>query len=359
MRCTYFGTVAVVLLIVAGFVLPMESDAFPTIEELMQNNVALEVEGFRFASGLSPNGEGRPNGKGTEVVPARWFGSGFIASAEGSVVTNYHVASKAIGARAVFDDKSTYAINHISVYNNIEDLAILNITANRKFSAVKLGNSDEVNPMDRVLAVGNPRGLGIYTTEGGVSQVVRDDYRTAQIIRHTAPITNGNSGGSLYKGDYVIGVNASVIRATQFNQAIPINKARRLLSKYKDRKFPFSAAFPTKLETILNKKFKSIDGKTARVAGADPVKKEPGIYPLSFTFGRLQDYMILVKSPNRDLAIVVYNSHKKLIGFGNIPEPGYEAVILSSQHPTNAFIGVVNYSAQPANFGISIGAIDW
>jgi hypothetical protein len=364
MRRIFSGTVAMAIVIVAGLVLAVKSDAFPPYDELTQNNVALEVEGFRFASGLKRNSEGRPNGIGFEVVPARWFGSGFIASADGSVVTNYHVASKALNVRAVFDDRSTYAINHIRVYNNTEDLAILKITANRTFNAVQLGNSDEVNPMDRVLAVGNPRGLGINTTEGGVSQVVRDDYRRAQIIRHTATITNGNSGGALYNDTSVIGVNASIIPAagggeTGFNQAIPINKAKRLLTQYGDRTLPLEAAFPTNLQTILRTKFRSIDGRTAQVSGRDSANNGPGVYPLPFNFGRLQDYIILVKSPNRDLALVVYNSQRELIGFGNIPEEGYEAVILSSQYPTNGFIGVVNNDTQPANFAISIGSIEW
>ena len=367
MRRAYFGSMAVVLLIVIGLSLPMKSDAkedsdFPSNKELKQNNVALLMEGFRFASGLNRNSKGRPNGKGFEVVPASWVGSGFIATADGKIITNYHVASKALRAKALFDDKSTYEIRHISCYNDVNDLAVLKITADRQFPAVELGNSDEVEPRDKVLAVGNPRGMGINMTEGGVSQVVRDDYNNVQIIRHTAPIASGNSGGSLYKGHSVIGVNASIILAaygpTQFNQAIPINKAKRLLAKFKDHIVPLTAAFPTELAAVFKHRFKAIDGGTAKVDGLQPDRK-PGIRKFQFQFDHLKDYVIVLNCPNQDMGIAVANSQGELIGFADEGTSGSERVAISSKHRENVTICALNYDAKPAQFYIKIGYIEW
>jgi S1-C subfamily serine protease len=285
MRRSTLWVLAAVLLIPASLTLPFECDArenseFPTLNQLRQSNVALIMEGFQFASGLKKNSKGKINGKGFQLLKSSGVGSGFIATSDGSVITNYHVADKALRMKAMFDDKSTYEIRHISVYDRANDLAILKITSNRKFPAVQLGNSDEVQPMDRVLAVGNPRGLGINITKGDVSQVERDDYGRAKVVRHTAPITSGNSGGSLYKGTQVIGVNASVVRAaiggeSRFAQAIPINKAKLLLKKYHDRKVPLKTAFPTDPKVFLKKKFKSIDSGTGLVPAAIPSQKNP------------------------------------------------------------------------------------
>ena len=360
MKGSKCGIVAVMLLLTCCFTVPAESETgkFPTLDQLRQCNVALLAEGFAFASGLNKNNQGKPNGKGFEMVPARWVGSGFIASADGNVITNYHVASKAHRIIAKFDDKSTYEIRHINVYDPADDLAILKMTSARPFPAATLGDSDSVDPMDKVLAVGNPKGMGINITEGGVSQVVRDDYNMVQVIRHTAPIAPGNSGGSLYKENAVVGVNASAIRGTQFNQAIPINKAKRMLADYKDRVVPLNAAFPTQVKTILDKKFKAIDGTTSRVSAATSAKK-PGIKKFQFQFDSLKDYLVVLNCPNRDLGIVVVNSKGEPIGFADERRSGAEGVAISSLYGDHVTIFVLNYDAEPAKFGIRIGTILW
>ena len=225
---------------------------------MRQRNVALEMEGFVFEAGMRPNSKGMPNGNGLALAYGKWHGSGFIAGEDGSIITNYHVARRTIKGRAKFDDGSSYEIRHIKIYSPRQDLAILKIFANKKFPTVQLGNPTYVQPLDRVLAVGNPGGRGINMTEGQVSQIVRDDYDNVASIVHTAPIAPGNSGGALYKGPYVIGVNASIILdsyggGTTFNQAIPINKAQRLLQKYSKQKIPFKAAFPIDIKTIFQR----------------------------------------------------------------------------------------------------------
>jgi len=363
MTCSKLSA-ALVLLCAVCLLSPVKTIAqTPSLAQLRQSNVALKMQGFMFASGLKKDKNNRPNGQGFQMIPCNWVGSGFIATGNGCVVTNYHVASKALKGWALFDDKSTYEINHISVYDPQEDLAILKISSSRQFPAAQLGNSDMVNPMDQVIAVGNPQGLGINITKGDVSQVIRDNNNRAQIIRHTAPIAPGNSGGALYKEQQVIGVNASIKlttrgELTQFNQAIPINKARTLLQTYQNRSIPLESAFPTDAKTLLRNKFESISAITRRVPGSTS-SDNIGRYSFSFQLKKLTDYMFFVKSPDRDLAIVVKSANGETLGFGDERVKGWDGVLLSSQHRQNVLITVFNYDQLSANVGLQVGYISW
>lgn len=365
MKSSNLRTALVGIVFLLGLMIPINGNAqskYPSLENLRQRNVALEMEGFDLVAGMRPNQNGKPNGNGFDLAPIRWSGSGFIAGDDGSIITNYHVARRAIRGRAKFDDGSSYDVRHIKIYSPKLDLAILKISGNRTFPTVRLGNPKNVQPLDKVLAIGNPQGMGINMTEGQVSQVVRDDYGEVATIVHTAPITSGNSGGALYKEQEVIGVNASVILAsygggTAFNQAIPIVKAQRLLEKYYEQNIPFKDAFPTDVKTIIEKKFKLIDGANGRVAAAQG--NRPGMYPFNFRFSNLEDYLIVVDSPGKDLAIGIFDSANRQIGFGDMRQIGIEGILISSDYAKNVIIYVVNYDPQPANFGIKIGYISW
>jgi len=362
MTC-FKSSAALVLLCAVCLLSPVKTSAqTPSLNQLRQSNVALKMQGFMFASGLKKDENNRPNGQGFQMIPCNWDGSGFIATGNGCVITNYHVVSKALRGRAVFDDKSIYEINHISVYDAQEDLAILKISSNRQFPTAQLGNSDLVNPMDPVIAVGNPQGLGINITKGDVSQVIRDNNNRAQIIRHTAPIAPGNSGGALYKGRQVIGVNASIITTrgelTQFNQAIPVNKARALLQAYQNRSIPLESAFPTDPKTLIRNKFKSINAVTRKVPGSTS-RDNIGSYSFSFRLDKLKDYMFFVESPDKDLAIVVKSENGKTLGFGDERVKGWDGILLSSKYRQNVVITVFNYDQQPANVGLQVGYLTW
>ncbi len=251
---------------------------FPTNKELEMRNAALMMEGFMFTAGMRPNQKNQPNCVGLEMVPAKWSGSGFLVRSDGTIVTNYHVASKALKGIAKFSDGSSYEIGNIKVYHSLEDIAIMKLSGQKQFPATSLGDSDRVEARDKVLAVGNPLGMGINITEGQISQVVKDEKSNAVVIRHTAQIAPGNSGGALYRGSQVIGVNASVNLAsgaqfTGFNNAIPINKVKALLSNPKyDRVIPLSQAFPTNVETIvqISKDIKAVNGQVPAAAANKP-----------------------------------------------------------------------------------------
>ena len=336
-------------------------DDFPSNRDLEMRNAALLMEGFMFTAGMRPNQKNQPNCVGLEIAPAKWNGSGFVVRSDGTIVTNYHVASKALKGTAKFPDGSSYEIAHIKVYNPNEDIAIMKISGQRQFPAAALGDSDRIEARDRVMAVGNPLGMGINITEGQVSQVVKDERSSSQVIRHTAQIAPGNSGGALYRGGQVIGVNASVALAhgqfTGFNNAIPINKVKVLLSNPKyDRIIPLSQAFPTKAETMLqiSKEIKAVNGQVPAAAG-----NKPGTSVFVFQLYQLEDIIVALTSPGRDLAISVVDAQGKLIGCGDVRAVGSEALIFSNDYPRQVGIVVVNYDPKPANFGLNVRKIAW
>lgn len=337
-------------------------DEFPSNRELEARNMALIMEGFAFTSGMRANQSGQPNCLGLELAPAKWNGSGFLVKSDGTIVTNYHVASKALRGIGKLADGSSYEINNIKVYHPFEDIAILKLTGQRQFPAASLGDSDRVEARDKVMAVGNPLGMGINITEGQVSQVVKDEKSSALVIRHTAQIAPGNSGGALYKGGQVVGVNASVNLAmgqmTGFNNAIPINKVKALLSNPKyDRVVPLTQAFPTKIETILqiSKDIKAVNGQVPAATGSN----RPGTAVLNVQLNPLEDILIVLNSPGRDLALSILNAQGKLLGCGDVRLQGTEGILFSSQYPQQISIVVVNYDAAPANFGLNVRSILW
>lgn len=349
--------------VVAVFVLPLsggaQQSAFPTPEQLKGPNVCLMMGGFHFPGGVE---NGRVTGEGTKIITNdRWMGSGFIVQSDGTIVTNYHVAQRAVAGAAKFADGSRYDIVNIKVYDPVNDLAVLKIQAQKQFPAVTLGNSDTVREMDEVVAVGNPEGMGINMTRGQVSQVVRDDHGKPALIRHTAQIAPGSSGGSLYKGKSVIGVNASVRlysefgTPTNFNNAIPINKVKTLLQPQYSQLKPLSNIFNPDFNYLLD--HNKIGEQLARNGQVDGKKGEdPGLYSLNgVVLDSLADYVfILDLQTGQKLSLAIVNGQGQIAGWGS-----EGIILLSNDDRQGVTVGVVNENSSAVNFGLHICKILW
>jgi len=330
---------------------------FPALQDLKDRNVSLEMKGFMFASGLRLNKQGKPNGHGDELVPIKWSGSGFIVKNDGTILTNYHVAVRALEGTAEFADGGSFQIKHIKVYDPINDIAVMKIRATKSFPSVKLGNSDRVDIMDKVLAVGNTLGEGFSVSDGMINQIKVSDRDVRYLIRHDAAIAPGNSGGALYRGDEVVGINVRGRVPYVVYYAIPINLAKALLKPQYDRKLLLADIFPTKLDLMI-KKSKQLYTKTGQVPaastqGAGKVYFQDKFYPL-------EDLIIILKAQKgRDLALTVQNSQGKLIGFGDLRKVDYDVILLSSDNYQAVYISVLNYDKTPANFAIGVYKILW
>jgi serine protease Do len=176
-------------------------------------------------------------------VPQREFkqrslGSGFIIDKEGHILTNNHVVEKASAIKVRLKDGKEYDAKVIG-RDPKTDIAVIKISAKNELPVVPLGDSENLEVGEWVLAVGNPFGLEHTVTAGIVSAKGRvigqgpyDDF-----IQTDASINPGNSGGPLFnlRGE-VVGINTAIVSGGQgIGFAIPINVAKSLLPQLKSK----------------------------------------------------------------------------------------------------------------------------
>lgn len=128
-------------------------------------------------------------------------GSGFILTADGYIVTNYHVIENAQKIQVTTYDNTSY--NALLVgYDESNDIAVLKIEA-ENLTPVVIGDSSNMNVGDDVVAIGNPLGELTFSLTGGkVSalnrEVTTSDGVTMELIQTDCAINSGNSGGALF-----------------------------------------------------------------------------------------------------------------------------------------------------------------
>jgi len=164
--------------------------------------------------------------------PVQGAGSGVIIHANGTILTNNHVVEGAKEVTVTLADKQELKAEIVGC-DPKTDLAVLKIDAGKNLPFANLGNSDQLQVGDYVLAIGNPFGLNSTVTSGIVSAKGRvigagpyDDF-----IQTDASINPGNSGGPLFnlKGE-IVGINTAIISGGQgIGFAIPVNTAKPLI----------------------------------------------------------------------------------------------------------------------------------
>jgi len=128
-------------------------------------------------------------------------GSGFVLTEDGFILTNQHVIEGSSSIKVSTYDGTSYEAELVG-YDAANDIAVLKIDANG-LTPVVIGNSDNVNVGDTVLAIGNPLGeLTFSLTQGAVSamdrQVTVSTGSTMNLIQTDCSINSGNSGGALF-----------------------------------------------------------------------------------------------------------------------------------------------------------------
>jgi putative serine protease PepD len=128
-------------------------------------------------------------------------GSGVILSGDGVIVTNSHVVSGAHSIRVTLSDGRRLQAEIISSDSD-DDLALIKVDVGDKpLEAIRFGDSNDLKVGQKVLAVGNPFGLGQSLTAGVISmtgRTIRDQGQVYEnLIQTDAPINPGNSGGAL------------------------------------------------------------------------------------------------------------------------------------------------------------------
>ena len=148
------------------------------------------------------------------------IGSGVIFSEDGYIVTNLHILSgKNISVK--LNNGKIFPANIIGVDENT-DIAVLKIAKDDNLVPINFANSENLRVGDKVLAIGNPYGIGISVSNGIISATGRDYGNPyLQLIQTDAPINPGNSGGALInENGNLIGINSKIFSRTGAYQGI-------------------------------------------------------------------------------------------------------------------------------------------
>lgn len=170
---------------------------------------------------------------------AKGSGSGSVIDAQGHILTNYHVVEGAQNLTVSFGGDQTYPAKVIGGDPDT-DLAVIKIEPpNGGLTVVSLGDSDNLQVGQKVLAIGNPFGLDRTLTTGVISGLQRPIRGTNNrpiegAIQTDASINPGNSGGPLLdKFGKMIGINSQILSrsggSVGVGFAIPVNIAKRVV----------------------------------------------------------------------------------------------------------------------------------
>jgi serine protease Do len=168
---------------------------------------------------------------GVPSVPTRSMGCGVILKTDGLILTNNHVVEGGGELTVRLYDGREFPVKEVKT-DPQTDLAVVRIEGATDLQPAELGDSDEVDIGDWVIAVGNPFGLEETVTAGILSAKGRNlNMLRGELLQTDAAINRGNSGGPLVTLEgKVIGVNTAISSTNGGSQgvgfAIPVNVAK-------------------------------------------------------------------------------------------------------------------------------------
>ncbi len=209
------------------------------------------------------------------------LGTGFIIDPKGYILTNDHVIEQTDEIRVRTADNKEYDAQIVG-RDPMTDLALIRIKSDKPFIPLVLGDSNQLEVGDWVVAIGNPFGLGNTVTAGIVSAKYRQIGAGAydNFIQTDTPINPGNSGGPLLNtAGEVIGINTAIFSqsggSVGIGFAIPVNMVKTLLPQLEKGKVirGWIGVTIQKITPELKDKFDLPDEKGALVS--DVVPKGP------------------------------------------------------------------------------------
>lgn len=196
---------------------------------------------FRYFFGDSYQAPQQQSPQGQDQMVKIGAGSGFIYRDSGYILTNQHVIEGADEIKVTIEGHAKQYTAKLMGSSYDYDLAVLKIEGDKPFPYLPLGNSDELNVGDWVVAIGNPYGFNHTVTVGVLSAKERPidipdrngqrEYK--HLLQTDASINPGNSGGPLINLDgEVIGINTAVSAQAQgIGFAIPTTTVFQLIDK--------------------------------------------------------------------------------------------------------------------------------
>ena len=174
------------------------------------------------------------------IEPRQGAGSGSVIDQEGHILTNHHVIEGAQKVAVNFGGQKNYAATIIG-RDPDTDLAVIKLVERPRegLTIVPLGDSDNLEVGQKVLAIGFPFGLDRTLTTGVISGLqrpirARNDRTIEGAIQTDASINPGNSGGPLLDSQgRMIGINSQILSPTGASAgvgfAVPVNIAKRIV----------------------------------------------------------------------------------------------------------------------------------
>ena len=203
---------------------------------------ARHVRQLRGAAAASSGTSGLPGGQ-YGLPTARLessLGSGVIVSADGYILTNYHVINGAEAVQVGLQDGRSVPARVLGVDPDT-DLAVLKVDITG-LKPIELGRSDDIRVGDVVLAIGDPYGVGQTVTQGIVSATGRSQLGLStfeNFIQTDAAINPGNSGGALVNvRGQLVGISTALFSPSGGSNgigfAIPVNLAHGVMQQLID-----------------------------------------------------------------------------------------------------------------------------
>ncbi len=178
-----------------------------------------------------------------DIIPQRGVGSGAIIRSDGYIVTNDHVIGDAQNVEVTLHDKTTLPAKVVGT-DPSTDLAVLKINPPTRMSVLDY-NLGSLNVGQKVLAIGNPFGLGGSLSVGIISSLGRDIRTPSEgllkdVIQTDAAINPGNSGGPLLdSAGKLIGINAQIVSKSGGNEGIGFAINGKTVKKIVDQLIQF------------------------------------------------------------------------------------------------------------------------
>ena len=191
----------------------------------------------RFFDDQAPSGRRRGQNR-PQSMRQQALGSGVIVSSDGYILTNNHVVEGADEVKVALNEGKNEYVAEVVGRDSKTDIAVLKIDA-KSLAAATLGDSDQLEVGDVVLAIGNPFQVGLTVTQGIVSATRRGNLGIEEyedFIQTDAAINPGNSGGALVDAEgRVVGINTAIYSQSGGSMgvgfAIPINLARSIMDQ--------------------------------------------------------------------------------------------------------------------------------
>ena len=188
-----------------------------------------------FRQFFGEDGGGHPGGQSAQSL-----GSGVIVDASGLVITNHHVIEGMTEVKVALADKREIEAE-IVLRDPRTDLAVLRLKNGRDYPVLEIGDSDQLEVGDLVLALGNPFGVGQTVTQGIISALARTQVGVSDygfFIQTDAAINPGNSGGALVDMNArLVGINSMIFSksggSVGIGFAIPVNMVKIVISAAK------------------------------------------------------------------------------------------------------------------------------